>query len=289
MKTFLRKHSNSGDHVKKTALALSIFLVVTGFSATYAATPSAKPKPMAGMDMSAPTPPPISGTAAMMGGTIFDAPMPNAIANISLKDQNGKSFTLASLRGKEIVLTDFFTSCDMICPMTTVNMRDIALAVKKAGESSKVKVLEVTVDPGRDTVSRLKAYQSLYGDSDWTLATGSAADITKFWRWFGVYTKKIPNEDGEGVDWQTGKKITYDIQHDDVVILLGANSHYRWIDLGNPAVANPTELPATLKRFLSDQGRLNLLKPQQPDWTVGAVYGALQEVFGLPIGPKMKM
>jgi hypothetical protein len=71
--------------------------------------------------------------------------------------------------------------------------------------------------------------------------------------------------------------------------LLGANSHYRWIDLGSPAVANPTELPATLKRFLSDQGRLNLLKPQQPDWTVGAVYGALQEVFGLQIGPKMKM
>ena len=225
----------------------------------------------------------------MMGGTIFDSAMPSAIADISLKDQNGKSFTLASLRGKSIVLTDFFTSCDMICPMTTVNMRDIALAVKKAGKGSSVKVLEVTVDPGRDTVSRLKAYQALYGDSDWTLATGSASDIRKFWAWFGVYTKKLPNTDGEGVDWQTGKKITYDIQHDDVVILLGPNSHYRWIDLGNPAVANPTELPATLRRFLSDQGRLNLLKPQQPDWTVDAVYGALQEVFGLQIGPKMKM
>jgi len=121
------------------------------------------------------------------------------------------------------------------------------------------------------------------------LATGTSANIKKLWGWFGVYTKKIPNEDGDSVDWQTGKKITYDIQHDDVVILLGPNSHYRWIDLGNPAVSNPTELPAQLKRFLSDQGRLNLLKPQQPDWTVNAVYGALQEVFHLPIGPKMRM
>jgi len=275
--------------MKRAVLLLSMALTIFGLSSVQASTPSPKPKPMAGMEMSAPTPPPISGTAAMMGGTIFDSTMPKAIADISLKDQNGKSFTLASLRGKSIVLTDFFTSCDMICPMTTVNMRDIALAVKQAGESSRVKVLEVTVDPTRDTVSRLKAYQNLYGDSDWTLATGSPSDITKFWAWFGVYTKKIPNTDGEGVDWQTGKKITYDIQHDDVVILLGPNSHYRWIDLGNPAVANPTELPATLKRFLSDQGRLNLLKPQQPDWTVEAVYGALQEVLGLHIGPKMKM
>ena len=275
--------------MKRAVLLLSMALTIFGLSSVQASTPSPKPKPMAGMEMSAPTPPPISGTAAMMGGTIFDSTMPKAIADISLKDQNGKSFTLASLRGKSIILTDFFTSCDMICPMTTVNMRDIALAVKQAGESSRVKVLEVTVDPTRDTVSRLKAYQNLYGDSDWTLATGSPSDITKFWAWFGVYTKKIPNTDGEGVDWQTGKKITYDIQHDDVVILLGPNSHYRWIDLGNPAVANPTELPATLKRFLSDQGRLNLLKPQQPDWTVEAVYGALQEVLGLHIGPKMKM
>ena len=225
----------------------------------------------------------------MMGGSILDAAIPQAIADIPLFDQDGKSFSLASLKGKTVVLTDFFTSCDMICPLTTVNMRDIANTVDRSHQSSKVVVLEITVDPDRDSVSRLKAYQHLYGSSNWALATGTSANIKKLWGWFGVYTKKIPNEDGDSVDWQTGKKITYDIQHDDVVILLGPNSHYRWIDLGNPAVSNPTELPAQLKRFLSDQGRLNLLKPQQPDWTVNAVYGALQEVFHLPIGPKMRM
>ena len=275
--------------MKKLAVVIVLFVTSVGFASAHAEKPSVKPSPMAGMDMSAPTPPPISGTAAMMGGTIFDAAMPASIADIPLQDQNGKTFTLASLRGKSIVMTDFFTSCDMICPMTTVNMRDISLAVAKAGKSASVKVLEVSVDPQRDSVSRLKVYQNLYGSSGWTLATGTATNIKKFWGWFGVYTKHIPNTDGDAVDWQTGKKLAYDVQHDDVVMLLGPNSHYRWIDLGNPAVANPTELPSQLKRFLSDQGRLNLLKPQEPSWTVGAVYGALQQVFGYQIGPKMKM
>ena len=275
--------------MKRVLVLMTAGLLATIVVPVQAATPSAKPDTMHGMNMSAPTPPPISGTAAMMGGSILDATIPQAIADIPLFDQDGKSLSLASLKGKTVVLTDFFTSCDMICPLTTVNMRDIANTVDRSHQSSKVVVLEITVDPDRDSVSRLKAYQHLYGSSNWTLATGTSANIKKLWGWFGVYTKKIPNEDGDSVDWQTGKKITYDIQHDDVVILLGPNSHYRWIDLGNPAVSNPTELPAQLKRFLSDQGRLNLLKPQQPDWTVNAVYGALQEVFHLPIGPKMRM
>ena len=51
------------------------------------------------------TPPPISGTAAMMGGTKFDAAMPKVISNIKLTDANGASFTMASLKGKYVVLT----------------------------------------------------------------------------------------------------------------------------------------------------------------------------------------
>ncbi len=275
--------------MSKSPAILILFLATVGLTPAYAVSPTPKPKPMGGMQMTAPTPPPISGTAAMMGGTILDAVIPTSISAISMKDQNGKSFTLNSLKGKTIVLTDFFTSCDMICPMTTANMRDIALAIAKAGKSASVEVLEITVDPQRDTVSRLKSYQNLYGSSTWTLATGTKEDVAKLWGWFGVYSKQIPNSDGKVLDWQSGKKLLYDVLHEDVVLLIGPNSHYRWIDLGNPAVSNPNEVPNKLKRFLSSQGRLNLLNAQQPAWTVEAVYGALQQVFGLAIGPKMKM
>ena len=244
---------------------------------------------MAGMNMSPATPPAISGTSAMMGGTILDKAIPADIANIHLVDASGKSFSLASLKGKTIVLTDFFTSCDMICPMTSVNMRDIATVVAAAGKSSTVAVVELSIDPQRDTVSRINAYQKLFGTNNWTMATGSPADLKKLWAWFGVYAQQVPNTDGDAEDWQTGKKISYDVVHEDIVTLIDPNSHYRWIDLGNPQVSNPKVLPAKLKSFLSESGLSNLIKPQQPSWSTAVVYDAMQQIFGLAIGPKMKM
>lgn len=234
------------------------------------------------------TPPPISGSAAKYGGTMFDAPMPSVIANTKLIGANGKSFTLASLKGKYVVLTDFFTTCNDICPMTSVNMRDIGDAVHKAGLAKNTTVLEVTVDPQRDTVSRIKAYQALFGDATWTIATGSASDLNNFWGWFGVYTKRVKSDADAAPDWQTGKPVTYDVVHDDVVILIGPNGHWRWLELGNPQVSNPTTLPKTLKSYLSAQGRLNLIKQAEPTWTTAAVYGALQQIFKVQVGPKLK-
>ncbi len=233
------------------------------------------------------TPPPISGTAAKLGGTMFDAKMPALVSHTILNDAEGKNFTLASLKGRYVVLTDFFTTCDDICPMTTINMRDIADALKKAGLAKSSTVLEVTVDPKRDTVARLKAYQALYGDYSWTIATGQVTALKNFWGWFGVYTQEQKKTGKSTLDWQTGKPVTYDVIHDDVVILIGPNGDWRWLELGNPQVSNPKTLPKTLNLYLSKQGRLNLVKQSQPAWTTDAVYGALREIFKLNIGSKL--
>jgi len=276
--------------MKKIAIAV-LLLLVCGTNVAFAgSTPKPKPTPDGmSMNMAMPTPPPISGTAAMMGGTIFDAAIPSNVLSIPLQDASGKTFTLGSLKGRAVVLTDFFTSCDMICPMTTANMRTIGDTISAAGQSKKIAVLELSVDPKRDTVSRINAYQKLFGTSNWTIATGTASDLKKLWAWFGVYAQQVPNTDGDADDWQTGKKLTYDVIHEDIVTLIGPNSHYRWIDLGNPQVSNPTILPAKLKAFLSELGLSNLVKPQQPSWSTAVVYDAMQQIFGLPIGPKMKM
>lgn len=231
-------------------------------------------------------PPPIAGTAAKFGGTMFDAKMPSIISNTKLIDTNGKNFTLASLKGRYVVLTDFFTTCDDICPLITINMRDIGDALKKAGLAKSATVLEVTVDPKRDTVSRIKAYQSLYADNSWTIATGETSALKNFWSWFGVYTQQQKKSGKFSLDWQTGKPVTYDVIHDDVVILIGPNGHWRWLELGNPQVSNPKTLPKTLEHYLSAQGRLNLISQSQPSWTTSAVYGAFKEIFKLNINPK---
>jgi len=272
-------------------LGLLVIFTLLGISPAVAgssSSPSASPK---GMAMVMPTAPPLTGSPAKMGGTLLDAPIPSAVLAIPLQDATGKTFTLSSLKGRSIILTDFFTSCDMICPMTTANMRNIGDAITRAGLSKKFVVLELSVDAQRDTVARIRAYQNLFGQAkpSWTVATGSVPGLKTFWAFFGVYAKNVPKADGESVDWQTGKRLAYDVEHANVVVLIDAKGHFRWLDLGNPAVKDATEVPAKLKLFLSDQGRLNLMHPQQWDWEPSAVYGAINQVLNLQIGSSMKM
>ena len=270
-------------------MGLLLMLTLLGISPAVAgssSSPSASHK-----DMAMPTPPPIIGSPAKMGGTLLDAPIPSAVLAIPLQDAAGRTFTLSSLKGKSVIMTDFFTSCDMICPMTTANMRNIGDVIARAGLSKKFVVLELTVDAQRDTVARIRAYQGLFGQAkpSWTVATGSKAGLNALWAYFGVYAKHVPNTDGESADWQTGKPLAYDVEHANVVLLIDPKGHFRWLDLGNPAVKDATAVPAKLRLFLSDQGRANLMHPQQWDWEPSAVYGAIKQVLNVQIGSSMKM
>ena len=94
--------------------------------------------------------------------------------------------------------------------MTSANMLAISKAIGKAKMNDMASVLEVTVDPERDTANRLKAYQSLFNDSSWTIAGGSSANLKTFWNYFGVMATKAAYSANDlknlPVDWQTGKK-----------------------------------------------------------------------------------
>jgi len=230
--------------------------------------------------------PPLIGHAAKAGGTILDVPIPAELISIPLTDSKGKTFTLASLKGKTIVMTDFLTLCNEICPMTSVNMRDIGDAIAKAKLSKSFMSLEVTVDPKRDTPARLKSYQSLFNDSSWTIATGTTKGISDLWAWFGAYTSTQKAEEGV-IDWFTGKQIAYDVNHTDVVVIIGPDLHWRWLALGAPAVNNPkgkNVVPTKLYTYLSSAGKSNLVKPEQPFWSTASVYGAFNEIFKVKLG-----
>lgn len=220
------------------------------------------------------------------GGTFLNQAIPAKVLNVPLFDTNGKTVTLGSLKGQTVVLADFLTSCQEICPMTTANMRQIGDAVAASKAKGKVTVLEVSVDGWRDTASRLKAYQGLFNDTNWLIAGGTTANLNTFWSYFGAsiqkaaYTaadmKKLP------VDWQTGKVNTFDISHTDEVVIVGPNSTWSWLDLGNPNPGKAT-LPAKLKAYLDADGLSNLVNPQDPTWTPDAVYMALSSITGIKI------
>jgi protein SCO1/2 len=76
--------------------------------------------------------------------------------NVTLLDQDGRDFQLASLRGSVVLMVFGFTHCPHICP---VEMARVSAALRELGPRSKqVRGVFVTVDPQRDSPEVVKAY-----------------------------------------------------------------------------------------------------------------------------------
>jgi protein SCO1/2 len=225
-----------------------------------------------------------TGEAAQGGGTYLNEPIPAEVLNLPLVDQYGTSLTLDSLKGKTVVITNFLTSCQEICPMTSANMRDVGDAVAKGKASNKIKVLEISVDSKRDVPSRLLAYQNLFATKNWTLASGSATNLAKLWDFFGAPATMEEFSDSakksNPPDWQTGKPVSYDMMHADLVLIIDGKSTWRWLDLGAPNVGS-IGIPEKLKSYLTPDGLRNLEKPDGSSWKVDAIYSALVDITGI--------
>jgi protein SCO1 len=220
-------------------------------------------------------------------GTSFNAALPSQVTGIPFIDESGKTVTLASLRGVTVVLADFLTLCQEVCPLTSANLRLVDQGLQRAGLSAKVRILEITVDPQRDTPDRLAAYQKLFGaQPNWSFLTGTPAQVANLWKALGVSYDRTaePADDPAAIDWLTGKPLTYDVDHQDIVFVVDAAGHERWLVDGTPSVPRSSAVPTTLQRFLNDDGRANESAPPDPAWTSADVLHAVGYVLGQPLG-----
>jgi cytochrome oxidase Cu insertion factor (SCO1/SenC/PrrC family) len=227
-----------------------------------------------------------SSTPSAYSGTTVDRELPSSITHVPLTDQAGRVFTLGSLKGKTVVLADFLTSCQEVCPLTSAAMQQVVRSVDRAGLGGQVVVLEATVDPQRDTPSRLLAYQALFGaQRGWTFATGTPAHMARLWRGLGVAYHRTPEPSGAAAakDWQTGRPLRYDVDHQDVVYVIDASGHERWLAIGTPGGLTSPDLPTPMRAFLNDEGAHNLAAPAAQAWTAADVTNALSVVLGVPI------
>src|SRR5580704_1933213 len=163
-------------------------------------------------------------------GLVLNQPTP---AQVPLENQYGQTVTLAGLRGKDIVMAPFLTLCQDECPLVTAAFIGLQRDVKAAGLGSKVVFVEATVDPGRDTVTRLAAYQREFG-ADWDLWTGTPANLATFWKAFGVSYQIVSEEQPPHDDWWTGKPLTYDVNHTDGYLLINSAGRERFVDANAP-------------------------------------------------------
>ena len=94
------------------------------------------------------------------------------IPSVSLVDQAGRAFELASLGDRPLLVTFLYTRCPVAeaCPMTMQRL----VALQEVTDGSELHILGITLDPEHDTPERLRAFGDLHGVNwqMWTLATG---------------------------------------------------------------------------------------------------------------------
>jgi protein SCO1 len=207
-------------------------------------------------------------------GLILNRPTPQ---HAPLVNQSGQAVSLAALRGKVVVLAPFLSLCQDECPLVTGAFISLQRDLRAAGQAQRVVFVEATVDPGRDTVARLAAYEKEFG-ADWDLWTGTPAQVAAFWKPFGVEYQKIPEEQPPKDDWWTGQPLTYDVEHTDGYILIDPSGRERFVDATAPNMQG--QLDKKLTGLLDEGGVQDLNHPEPPNWTTADALASISWLLG---------
>jgi protein SCO1 len=146
----------------------------------------------------------------------------HTIGNFKLTNQEGKTITWDSLKGKIVVADLFFTRCPTICPGMTMNMKRMATSLhngKRVGDKTNklVHFLSFSIDPDRDSVQQIKKWADRFqvNPENWWLLTGNKQEIYNL----AINEIKMFAEDGKGVDTN--------FIHSDKFVLIDSNRHVR--------------------------------------------------------------
>jgi protein SCO1/2 len=146
----------------------------------------------------------------------------HTLGNFKLTNQEGRTITWDSLKGKIVIADFFFTHCPMICPAMTRNMKKLAESIhngQRVGDRSNKKIhfISFSVDPERDSVERLKFWADRFqiNPEQWWLLTGDKQMIYDY----AINEMKLGLMDGKGIDT--------DFVHSDRFVLIDSNRHVR--------------------------------------------------------------
>jgi protein SCO1/2 len=120
-----------------------------------------------------------------------------AAPDFKLTTQDGKALASADLKGKVLLVSFIFTTCNGTCPATTHRMGQVQEALKKKelDKAGRVRLLSISLDPKRDTPKVLRDYMKLY-DADpanWTFLTGLPVKVAKTIADWGMWVKPAAN------------------------------------------------------------------------------------------------
>jgi protein SCO1/2 len=132
------------------------------------------------------------GKVASAGSRFEGAVMPMGVRapDFDLRDQDGEPISMREFRGKPVVVTFLYTTCEDTCPLQAQTIRG---ALDQLGHD--VPAIAIAVDPPRDTPERARAFlveQRALGRIDFVL--GSRAELRPLWRGFAIRPQSLTQE-----------------------------------------------------------------------------------------------
>jgi protein SCO1/2 len=114
-----------------------------------------------------------------------------------LTTQEGKTLRLSDQRGKILLVSFVFTTCNGTCPATTHRLSLVQQELKRRGlnQANRVQLLSITLDPVRDTPEVLAGYMRLYDvdAANWAFLTGAPQQVGKTIADWGMWARPAPN------------------------------------------------------------------------------------------------
>jgi protein SCO1/2 len=120
------------------------------------------------------------------------AVMPSGLRapDFELRDQDGAPVSMRELRGRPVIVTFLYTTCEDTCPLQAQTVRG---ALDELGHD--LPALAIAVDPPRDTPARARSFlsrQRALGRLDFVL--GTRAELRPIWRGFAIRPQSVTVE-----------------------------------------------------------------------------------------------
>jgi cytochrome oxidase Cu insertion factor (SCO1/SenC/PrrC family) len=121
------------------------------------------------------------------------APLHTIAPGFALTDQHGHPVSLASLRGKAVLLTFLDPVCLTDCPLEAQEFREAGVLL--GAQASHVELVAVNLNPLYGGLAYTRAFdqeQSLTHVRNWVFLTGSPTRLRPVWRDYGVASETLP-------------------------------------------------------------------------------------------------
>jgi protein SCO1/2 len=110
--------------------------------------------------------------------------------DFALSDQDGERISMRQLRGRTVIVTFLYTTCEQTCPIQAQTVKG---ALDELGRD--VPAIAIAVDPPRDTPERARAFlseQRMLGRMDFVL--GTRRELRRVWRGYAIQPQSVSRE-----------------------------------------------------------------------------------------------